>query len=691
MILVVRFCGQVGALMLLLLAFLSAVTGALFGVLLAVVVPHVDAVAALALLAASLWVCRLEVLPGLASLWVWPARRLPPPTLWTAITAAILGYLACLLKFAAHFLRLLNSTAVGILPVPSFAATVLSAIISAIFYILLLSHLLSWKHDRREDRVNGGQPGAGSRPCQQPNAQAAGQKRAADTGGVTPETIEAILKPSDPDTADFIIKLLHWLDGPENPVDQRQEDIFGFDAAAQKMKELLRPSYPRGPAGTVYLVGKRGGGKSTLLRLTAAPTKGTKNGVSLKFCFVSLWDHPDMRTALNAVLASAMESIRHEVDIIPLCGAINSLAEALLGRQTVGILDIAAAPPSERWLPALSEVLLQAGTRLIFCIEDTDRISPSDKMQEYFTKIEGFLDAVKRYPGFGYVVCGTEPVWSERVPTQIHSGEPPDEKAAKDALTLKDFGVAGGAIAGAEAEALKQFQQDAEVFAARHGYLPIPRLITYELNLQAFLSVQIRPVLQAFRHWMVQQVDPTFNEPIGALAHVAGVDARYRYQSFEAFLRDASTFALLPHLTPRVLRNGLREARRRWLNIARDAITAARSNSGQAAQACIDPDSVLVACLVLACFPERRRRAEAAGLGDWCDRPLIANARDSADAISANPSSPGLEEKQREMRRIAAGLSRPVEEVLRYSTERLGGIYGVDEQARKNWKIFIGA
>ena len=227
--------------MLLLLAFLSALSGALFGVLLAVVVPHVDAVAVLALLAASLWACRLEVMPGLASLWVWPTRRLPPPALWTAITGATIGYLACLLKFAAHLLRLLNGTAIGISPVPSFAATMLSAIISAIFYTLLLSRVLAWKHDRREDRVNGGQPGPGSRPCQQPDARTNADALSVNTN--LPGPVEKQLEEKQREMRRITAGLSRPVEEVLRCSNDRPGGIYGVDKPARKNWKIFIGAY----------------------------------------------------------------------------------------------------------------------------------------------------------------------------------------------------------------------------------------------------------------------------------------------------------------------------------------------------------------------------------------------------------------------------------------------------------------
>lgn len=661
--------------MMLVVALLSCVLGNFFGWLIAALVPHAQAVVALALLAAVIWLLRLRVMPGRGSFWGWPLPRRPPPVAWVAITAAAISVVVTITAFP-----LANA----------WPAAVIGTILSVALYVLMIPRTLAWLHGHPDSPPPRDKTDA-------PTVDGGDSKSAAQPGRSTDGRIELfpVMWGAPAHHPERLKRILPWLDGTENPVSHSGDDIFDFSSAVREINGCLRPASPAGPAGTVFLDGQRGSGKSTLLRLAAEESRKTQAGVSLRFCYVSLWGHADLHAAMNEALASAMASIRDRVDILPLYGVVNSLPRALFGQGGgAGLLDAIGPPPTEIWLPAISEALLRAGLRLIFCIEDMDRVSPPDRINQGTALLEGFLDMVKRYPGFGYVVCGATPVWSEPAPQQGDAGTTVDAQVLAMQPRATDASPTASEVADAEREAQKIFSYDATVRAKLIGYLPVARLFQFRFDMQAFQYEQIEPVLEAFRVWMIQQVDPNFADPTTAMARVAGFGGHDRSEAFDAFLRDPSPLGVVRHLTPRVLRNGLRDARWRWEVIAVDATSKAKKEGGQAAQLCIDPDSVLVACLWLACFPERAGRVNLAGPESWCDNPSVARAREDNDrAISPKQTlADFFFPRAMEVRRVVAGLSKPTLDVLQYSTDkRPGGIYGREDAAKKNWEIFIGA
>jgi hypothetical protein len=638
------------------LFFVSAViaivvSAVVLGLLVARFIPRADAVAIIAFLAVILWVLRMPALPGLGS--IWPVHGWPPPTPWIAVgSAAMAAAASCFLRHT--------------LSVPAvWPAAVFSAILSIVFYMLLLPRMLARLHERRG-------------PGQQATDDTQLEQAPADA------PCGASIHDREP-----LIRLQRWLDGGENPIGSAQDDLFDIKEQASGLVSLLQPRGLADPAGTVHLIGARGSGKSTLIRLAAEQAESQKvaGAIKLRFCYISLWDHADAASAVRAAVIEGIKSIKDRLDIIPFAGAPASLPRALFGQAgAAGILDVIAAPPTEVWLPALSELLLRTRCRLIFCVEDTDRIAPKEKAAAYFSLLEGFLDAVKRYPGFGYILCSATPTWSEPAGDQPALRKEPEASGRFSLSSLVGyFGEQSTRRQPLSGNILKDIELSVASARADYGFrnfwqvaggVALPRLFQNQVHFDAAMASKCEAVLKVFRVWMDGQISPG--------TETTRPDSQ---RTFTAFLNDSSEFGVMRHLTPRTLRNGLRDARRRWLNMVRAAKAAKpeKGSGGDLYLRCPDPDSVLVACLILACFPDQAGRILRYGIHNWFDTLAATAAR-------ANGLGEGGQNSQTTVGRnlrILSGFSEAVRNVVDYDQQlRPRGLAGAAEQARKNWQVF---
>lgn len=656
------------------------VSAVVLGLLVARFIPRADAVAIIAFLAVILWVLRMPALPGLGS--IWPVHGWPPPTPWMAVgSAAMAAAASCFLRHT--------------LSVPAvWPAAVFSAILSIVFYMLLLPRMLACLHERRgpgQQATDDTQPGQAP-AVESPRPSAPTAKSPFASLGLGTEAPADAPCGAPIHDRERLLRLRRWLDGGENPIGSAQDDLFDIKEQASRLVSLLQPRGVADPAGTVHLIGARGSGKSTLIRLAAEQAESQKvaGAIKLRFCYISLWDHADAASAVRAAVIEGIKSIKDRLDIIPFAGAPASLPRALFGQSgAAGILDVIAAPPTEVWLPALSELLLRTRCRLIFCVEDTDRIAPKEKAAAYFSLLEGFLDAVKRYPGFGYILCSATPTWSEPAGDQPalrkepeasgrfslsslvgYFGEQSTRRQPLSGDILKDIELS---VASARADyGLRDFWQVA-------GGVALPRLFQNQVHFDAAMASKCEAVLKVFRVWMDGQISPG--------TETTRPDSQ---RTFTAFLNDSSEFGVMRHLTPRTLRNGLRDARRRWLNMVRAAKAAKpeKGSGGDLYLPCPDPDSVLVACLILACFPDQAGRILRHGIHDWFD--TIA-----ATAARANGLGEGEGNSQTTVGRnlrILSGFSEAVRDVVDYDQKlRPRGLAGPAEKARKNWQIFCNS
>ena len=88
-----------------------------------------------------------------------------------------------------------------------------------------------------------------------------------------------------------------WLQRNEEPLQQGDHDLFGVNPSPQRVLAGLRPTHQYGGARTLALVGQRGGGKSSLLRL-AAGLPEAKREVESRLVYLSLWEYENAQAAI---------------------------------------------------------------------------------------------------------------------------------------------------------------------------------------------------------------------------------------------------------------------------------------------------------------------------------------------------------------------------------------------------------
>lgn len=650
-----------------------------------------------------LWLFHLPRLPKAGSIRL--RRGLPPPVSWVMLVAAIAASLlvACVWK---------TPVAVNI------PAAFIAAALALIGYSLLLPRMLS-SHALKRLKVGPRAAVASEMPTVAPQAQSAPPTKAAPG----PALLNASRAPPpwdapihDPERER---RLFRWIAASENPLESTGDDLFDVKRKATRLLELLRPSSPVSGAGTVNIVGQRGSGKSTLLRLadelekTAHSVKTTVLPVEMRFCFISLWDYSNPRAAMRGAIDEALEIIRDRIDILPIAGISSGVVRAIFGSAGIPTALGGFSPPSlDLWIPALSELLVRANLRIIFCVEDDDRITTSARRADHGEIMQGFLGRLKRFPGFGYVICTSTPAWAE--PSLDEPGSASSDKPDYYAENWKNYNGRWRAaypdgelrteklppmtpeeLATLREEVGEIIVQGRLRWAEQTGFLPVSRLCQYDMLTDGLKAEDIEPVLKVFRTWMVRQAHPDLLD-LSAAVDLCGIGTKNRQDLFTAFIDDHSESGMAQYITLRTLRNALRDAHRRWENI-----TAVLRQGGEGwernwTESGIDFDSVLVACLLRACFPER-----------WPDLLRLAGNQTWVTSFHRNVAAQitggyrglwmmhGEVVSQLRELYLQLGLSGSVWNMLSIQDltdgheVRPGGIVG--NGAQKNWKLFIGS
>ncbi len=520
-------------------------------------------------------------------------------------------------------------------------------------------------------------------------------------------------------------EIVPWLGGNDEPVQPGERDLFGFEPPPRRVLASLHPTHQDGSARTLALIGQRGGGKSSLLRL-ADGLPEAKGEVELRFVYLSLWEYETAQAAVRGAIECAVRLVRDRIDTFPFSGAAGAFARAMVGdgryRWLTEALGLGLRPPSEELFGALSAALLFNKLRVIICIEDDDRLEDAAQKNQFVSLVTGSLDFIRRFPAFGYVICITSGDWGALQQRALEQVEPREKRQARKAeieLLLKqergrnagppeERGVPAAGPQGAGSEVGRHIHGDIEVqrraaaMAAREQLagFDTARLCREELVIPPLAAEQWWPLLDRVRRRMFQWTgqDPE-KDCFGLTAHLADAqgkggqacaDGRKNAGAPRAdgrqliWDRFAGKLASAPFtldrpmpehdlanveesgfsFTPRSLRRGLGDAWRKWL-----AMQAAPDKYIRI----IDPDSVLVACLVRACRPDvwniliRDDRLLLGGdwpVTDYLVQPAL-NRRyaENGHMVVASPfdkDQPGFVEDYPHL-----GLSREIRDVMR--------------------------
>ncbi len=422
--------------------------------------------------------------------------------------------------------------------------------------------------------------------------------------------------PPPPDYTDG--GLLRWLTENDGPLGPQEKPLFDLGLKPERIIQSLRPLHIFSPARTLALIGVRGSGKSTLLRL-AEGCSAAKEGVTLKFAYISLWEYESASAAIRAVADEILAVAADHIDTTPFSSAAGALMRTVTGNERYW--NIAAAfglqPRTDELLGGLSTALLLARCRVILCIEDDDRISDEGKKQ-FRQTVTGCLDYLRRFPAFGYVICVSSKDWGSVFAAALDVIEPPEAREArtKDVRAKiesaeKNRGTGEGAQAAADiwteemVDTRKLRRARERAVADILDGLDTTRLCREELVIKPLEASQWQPVLESVRKMMFEHAGASADNDS------FGLSADDRRVVWAKFIQGACGDTLRTQLgnpasapwenthvgfafTPRILRLGLGDAWRKWR-----AIVPMLGKS-----TVIDPDSVLVACLVRACRPD---------------------------------------------------------------------------------------
>ncbi len=387
-----------------------------------------------------------------------------------------------------------------------------------------------------------------------------------------------------------IDRIFKWLDAPERPVEARGDDQLRFSESANSLLGRLRPTAPDAPPGTLCLIGPRGSGKSSLLRIASNIAKEEEPrgaAIGLRLCFTSLWGFSDAGSMLAHVLREIVKSAADQVDPLVFSEMPRDVARSVTGAGGYwSILSWTLWCPADydQWLLALSSVLVSCRLRIILCIEDDDRVSDKKTRADFNDVLQGLLDKLRALPGFGYVVC-----------VSMRSGAEEGEPEYQRFLQEKKAPPQGISPYVTESWAIRLN------WLSDLGGLPIARLCSDHIDMRE-LPVQeaVDHLIDTFHQWMlVHGAEPFIPPTTPSSGLVSEVSRQDRGPVYQSFLTDKGGL----DITPRTLRNGLRQARRVWRRILAQSATREGTPHGSV-DAGIDPDSVLAAMLIRAARPE---------------------------------------------------------------------------------------
>lgn len=419
-----------------------------------------------------------------------------------------------------------------------------------------------------------------------------------------------------------------WLLGSEGPVQAGEESLFVREPSPERIIASLRPAHLYGTAGTLGLIGQNGAGKSSLLRL-AQGSPEARNEIELLFVYISLWEYKTAQAAIESMIEKVLQEVRDKIDIFPFTGAARAFIRAMTGDGRLQWLTdtLALRVSIEDNLRALSAVLLLNKLRIIVCIEDNDRVEDASLKSQLVGLITGAMDFIRQFPGFGYVICVSSSDWNELQAQALSKVEETGKREARHGKIFELLKARERTRKGKYGSLLKRGASQGtgvpeagtdgisdplvsllnEEIEARHraseaaakeqlqGF-DTTRLCREDLVIPLLRPQQWEPVLKHFREKMLEGSS-------GPERTRFGFSDADREASWAAFIKavKASATAAVPFnpeysisFTPRTLRRGLSDARRKW--------SAIKAQLGDTVV--VDPDSVLVACLVRSCRPD---------------------------------------------------------------------------------------
>ena len=492
----------------------------------------------------------------------------------------------------------------------------------------------------------------------------------------------------------------YWLQGNDEPMQAGEKSLFSPEPSPQRIIASLRPAHLYGTARTLALIGQRGAGKSSLLRLAEGSPEAKKE-VELRFVYVSLWEYKTAQAAIESMIEKVLHEVRDKIDIFPFTGAAGAFIRGMTGDGRFQWLTdtLALRVSGEDILCALSTALLLTKLRVIICVEDEDRVEGESHKSQFVGLITGAMDFFRLFPGFGYVICVSSSDWNALKSQATSKVEDAAKREARHSELSIKSPVQGLAKDGADLvieEIRSQFAASQAAAEEQLQEFDTTRLCREDLVISPLRPEQWGPVLNKFREKMLENSESNGDPE----AKRFGFSNGDRKASWDAFIKAVKSPATDPVpfnpefgiiFTPRTLRRGLADAWRKWSAIKQVD-----------PKIVIDPDSVLVACLLRVCRPDVwNTLIRTPGLAEGADWPLSIIVRPSGNRAKDLPLA-HLEDFPH------LGLNPPIRNILLKTLVRKPSIFSEDTPAPvrpggligtlpgesdpgANWRLFLNA
>jgi hypothetical protein len=162
----------------------------------------------------------------------------------------------------------------------------------------------------------------------------------------------------------------------DEPVSRREDDRFGSWPIAERIADRLQRGAETCEMPSMALVGPKGSGKSTILRLAEAELK--RRNAPVELLRVSLWPYDTPEAAMRGVLGQLIDRLGKHAPILGLAGLPTQYLAAvdhMAGR--FGVLGLLTAPASDpEALTKRIDTIAQAiGVQFVLAIEDFERFA----------------------------------------------------------------------------------------------------------------------------------------------------------------------------------------------------------------------------------------------------------------------------------------------------------------------------
>lgn len=211
-------------------------------------------------------------------------------------------------------------------------------------------------------------------------------------------------------------KLQAWIED-DREIDHPDDDRFGHAAVADRIVSYL--ARDESQRTTLALIGPRGSGKSTILRLVMHRLR-ERGPAKVRIVPISLWPYETPKAALAGMLKALTDELSRHVNTLELTGlSARYLGAVERAQGWIGGLArlLGGTEEPERVLERLSGVAGAVGVHLVLWVEDLDRFSGADhrsssaepdfRDHERLSAVRAMLYLLDRAPSISVVISDT--------------------------------------------------------------------------------------------------------------------------------------------------------------------------------------------------------------------------------------------------------------------------------------------